>query len=314
MLLHSSALGQPINLHSATSCVLSQAAGTSSMPFETLSNDFVGLIQACGRMLVVPDVNNLVITDRMWCLFEVAMGTRLGLPILVVPPPSQVEKLLNKLMDLEGDEVLVSLMTSVDSQTAKTTVPADLDNLKKMIETKVEGGYPAVDAAFTRVLQEWVAEKLSQLMDTLSDNPEAQAIFAAQSGSIMHGGKAYAHAIKFHTKSIQLNVSVHGPDSEEVGTGYTGLGLVYYEQKDYPKAVEAHNRALQILINQLGPDHPDVGFAYFDLGTLHLNREDCLNAVRCLEKAERIFLEEFGREDENTASVQDWLADARAEL
>ena len=50
------------------------------------------------------------VTQRMWCLFEVAMAAQYGVSISVRLPISQVSRLRHCIMGVNGHEILIKVM------------------------------------------------------------------------------------------------------------------------------------------------------------------------------------------------------------
>ena len=67
-----------------------------------------------------------------------------NIPIEVALPPSEEMRLRDRLMEEDGSEILIKVMMNIDSSKAEATMEQDKENIRRLIETEVEGGYMAV--------------------------------------------------------------------------------------------------------------------------------------------------------------------------
>ena len=102
------------------------------MPFETLSQDFVGQISGCGEVLVVasPFYDPIVI-KRAWCLFEAVMANLHDVPTAVVLPPTEEAELRGRIMAEGGHDILIEVMTTIDSSRAEVDPVSAVMNPRK---------------------------------------------------------------------------------------------------------------------------------------------------------------------------------------
>lgn len=63
--------------------VVNQHGQSAVVPFETLRDEFGGGVTAAGRTLLVLD-EGATAMERLWCVFEVATTTELGVPLEVI--------------------------------------------------------------------------------------------------------------------------------------------------------------------------------------------------------------------------------------
>ena len=229
------------------------------MPFETLSQDFVGQISGCGEVLVVasPFYNPIVI-KRAWCLFEAVMANLHDVPTAVVLPPTEEAELRDRIMAAGGHDILIEVMTTIDSSQAEATVAEDLRNIKRVIEERVDGGYLAVDAIYKTMIRQWVLSLLGKLLGTFAAGSTKAALFASKCGAILKGVGEYSRAIEYYEKALAIDLKVHGDQHPEVATCYNNIGLVYYSQGEYSRAIEYYEKALAILLKVHGDGHPNT--------------------------------------------------------
>jgi tetratricopeptide (TPR) repeat protein len=196
------------------------------MPFDLLSHEFSKQIKSCGTVLVVatPFYGPLVV-ERAWCVYEVVVAWIHGVPVVVVLPRDEEAELLKRIQE-EGGEILIKVMTAIASSKAKATVAEDLENILRVIESKVPGGHPAVDAIYKRVIRQWVLGMLNKLEATFDEGSLEAARFAGTCGNIMRGVGDYDKAIEFYEKALGISIKVLGKEHTLVSTSYTNLGIV----------------------------------------------------------------------------------------
>jgi len=197
------------------------------MPFHLLSHEFSKQIKSCGTVLVVatPFYGPLVV-ERAWCVYEVVVAWIHGVPVVVVLPRDEEAELLKRIQEVGGDEILIKVMTAIDSSKAKATVAEDLENILRVIESEVPGGYPEVDAIYKRVIRQWVLGMLNKLEATFDEGSLEAARFANQCGIIMYGVGDYDKAIEFYERGLAIKIKVLGEEHTEVATSYNNLGIV----------------------------------------------------------------------------------------
>lgn len=211
-----------LDLASVDQHQIDQALGNTAMPFDTLSEGFVGQITACREVLVVasPFYDPLVI-HRAWCLFEAVIAFLDGVPIIVVSPPTEQTELRNRIYEREdGFEILIEVMTTIDSSRAEATVAEDLRNIQKVIESEVEGGCVAVDGIYKTMIRQWVLSLLDTLLGGFKAGSAEAGLFANKCGDIMRGVAEYTKAIEYHEKALAIRLDVHGDKRPEIGRAH----------------------------------------------------------------------------------------------
>ena len=204
------------------------------MPFETLQKVFVEQIKSCKGMVVTAmPFDGPLVAKRMWCLFEAVMATIHDIPITVVLPKSEETRLRERIKRIfdPHDDMMVAVMQGIDSRKAEATMREDLENIRRLIETQVSGGYGAVDEIFKGVIRQWVVGLLSKLMGTFKEGSLDQGSFAQKAGIIMHRGAGYYEdAIIFFTISLEIILKIHGPEHPAVATDLNNLAGLLKKQ------------------------------------------------------------------------------------
>jgi len=197
------------------------------MPFHLLSHEFSKQIKSCGTVLVVatPFYGPLVV-ERAWCVYEVVVAWIHCVPVVVVLPRDEEAELLKRILEKGGSQILIKVMMAIDSRKAKATVAEDLENILRVIESEVPGGYPEVDAIYKRVIRQWVLGMLNKLEATFDEGSLEAARFANQCGIIMYGVGDYDKAIEFYERGLAIKIKVLGEEHTEVATSYNNLGIV----------------------------------------------------------------------------------------
>ena len=285
------------------------------MPFDTLSKAFVEQITTCGQVLVVasPFYDPLVI-KRMWCLFEAVIAKLHGVPITVVSPPTEETELRDRIFTRRaGGNTLIEVMMTIDSSRAEATVAEDLHNIKKLIESEVEGGYVAVDAIYKTMIREWVLSLLDTLLAGFKARSAEAAAFADKCGLIMHGVAEYTKAIEYFERGLAIELELYGDKHPNVTSSYNNIGEIYRQQGEYAKAIEYHEKALAIRLETLGPKHPNVAISYSNLGLTHDLQGEYTKAIDYYEKALAIDLEAHGPKHPTTATRYNNIGSVYAE-
>jgi len=197
------------------------------MPFGVLSQEFSKQIKACGVVLVVatPFYGPLVI-ERAWCLFEAVVAWISGVRVMVVLPRAEEAELLRRIQEEGGEDILIKIMMAIDSSKAKATVAEDLANILRVIESEVPGGFPEVDAIYTRVIRQWVLGMLNKLETTFPKGSREAAGFAMKCGLIMDSVGEYDTAIDFGQKALDVKIKMLGEEHADVAMCYNNLGNV----------------------------------------------------------------------------------------
>ena len=90
-------------------------------------------------------------------------------------------------------------------------------------------------------------------------------------------------------------------DTEEAGSVYNDLGLVYHDMGDFPRALEYCHKALAIREKVYGEEHPDTATSYNNLGTLYHDMGDFPRALKYHKKALAILEKLYSEEHPSTA-------------
>ena len=77
--------------------------------------------------------NDPLAAKRMWCLFEVAMAKKEGVPIRVLVPKKEEMALREAVMGEDGDDTLLRMMQSVDCSSATASVLEDEKNIRRRV-------------------------------------------------------------------------------------------------------------------------------------------------------------------------------------
>eukprot|EP00035_Acanthoeca_spectabilis_P012643 m.229104 g.229104 ORF g.229104 m.229104 type:complete len:639 (+) comp15675_c1_seq1:293-2209(+) len=284
-----------LDLASVDQHLVDQAAGTSVMPFETLEQEFVGQIKSCGEVLVVawPFYDPLVI-KRAWCIFEVVAAKTHGVPITVVTPPTEEARLVDRILEKDGNEILIKVMMTIDSSKAEATVPEDLANIRRLIERGVPGKYVEVDAIYKEVLRRWVIDLLRKLEGTFEPGSHGLMQYVSQCGTILDRVGDYDGSIATYTRALTMAVNLEGADALNVAIVQQNLGIAYQNKHEFDKSLECLHKALAIWLQTLGPDSESGANTYKNLGDTYRKKGDSDKAIECLQKALEIFLQVLG--------------------
>ena len=63
----------------------------------------------------------------------------------------------------------------------------------------------------------------------------------------------YEKALENYNKCLEIRTRVLGPESIDVATTLSRIGVVYFNKGEYEKALENHKKCLQIQTIVLGP-------------------------------------------------------------
>jgi tetratricopeptide (TPR) repeat protein/transcriptional regulator with XRE-family HTH domain len=161
-----------------------------------------------------------------------------------------------------------------------------------------EGLDPDAQAAVDRALVEtgttvWkgnltgsaLAALIPHLVDASSrtDDESRLAKITQATGSVYYFAGDLSAARRWHTRALDLNERVRGPDHYDTGSSLNDLAIILREQGDLEGARPLYERSLAICEQVRGPDHPDVAFPLNNLGAL-LRAQGELKAARALHE------------------------------
>ena len=69
-----------------------------------------------------------------------------------------------------------------------------------------------------------------------------------------------------HSKALEIELKVLGPEHPDVAASYNNLGTVYTEQGKQEEALGAHSKALEIRLKVFGDVHPKVARTKHNMG------------------------------------------------
>jgi tetratricopeptide (TPR) repeat protein len=129
-------------------------------------------------------------------------------------------------------------------------------------------------------------------LDQLSaDHPDISSCYHAL-GSVTDDNGDYDSSLKWHNKSLEINMRTLKSDHPNIANTHYGIANVHRKKGDYALALESYEKALMIWKKAHGEDHPlvatclnnmgivyDMQKEYSDLGASHNNIgviHDCL--------------------------------------
>lgn len=197
-------------------------------------------------LLIVCPFDAPVVAHRAWCLLEVAMAAVSDVPVEAVICADDEPSLVIEIMDESGHSNLIKMMTSVDSRHAKATNLSDTKNIKRLIESKVEGAYRRVDELFKTSLQAGVLTAGQRLgAQEFEEGTADAATFAARLGQLCVGVNDLDGAITFHQSALATRLSLFGVSDPQVAESLNALGCVHQAHGHIGDAFEHHSRALR---------------------------------------------------------------------
>merc|ERR1711965_104439 len=111
----------------------------------------------------------------------------------------------------------------------------------------------------------------------------------------------YDEALKYHNKSLVINLKKLGNDHPGVATTYNNMAGVYDSQGKYDEALKYHNKSLVIKLKKLGNDHPDVAETYNNMANVYYSQGKYDESLEYYNKALEIKLKKLGNDHPDMA-------------
>ena len=237
-----------------------QSSGDSKQSWEWWTTTFAKVIKASGRVVIVmTPFDDPTVAKRAWCLFEAVIAMREQVEILPVTPPSQRLLLRGKMLESDGEDVLINAMMRIDSSKAQATVPTDLERIQDLIKQSVPGQHVEVDNIFKNVIRAWIRGECSGLFETTFDaQSEDAARFAHNVGSLLDSVGDYPKALEFYNKDLAITKATHGENHISLAITYGNMGGLFEKQGEFDKAIQYAQQTLDLFRTTFGDDHPNT--------------------------------------------------------
>lgn len=261
-----------------------QAEKNEPMPTETLVNKFVPTIQSCPRMLVIlAPFDKPETVRRLWCLFEVGTASRFGCQIQMAIPPTERAALRARL--IQGDvELMIRVLSAVNSRRATASVPQDMVLLQKKI-AEIPKGNDAIDEMFRSALRAWIAQTGQELVtecpDDASGNPTLEEAYLARTvGLILLRAHVPHSAIDLFKRAKSILGTIQTPNSKDVAAINVYLGRAYTIVGDPKTAITLISEALDVQKSQIPYRDKTIALTLSALAGAHLNYEAIVSKTK----------------------------------
>ncbi|CAF1624156.1 unnamed protein product [Rotaria magnacalcarata] len=128
----------------------------------------------------------------------------------------------------------------------------------------------------------------TMLIDRISDETEKANLYQ-QIGLVKQNQAAYAEAILFYEKSMELYRNTLPSNALSYATTCNNMGALYDEIGDYSKAIILYEQALNIYQKALPENHPSLATSYNSIGRFYNNIGDYVKAFVYYEKANKTY-------------------------
>eukprot|EP00041_Stephanoeca_diplocostata_P012849 m.216440 g.216440 ORF g.216440 m.216440 type:complete len:598 (-) comp19115_c0_seq16:4173-5966(-) len=278
---------------------IDQAGGDSKMTWEWWTTSFMTLICACSKVLIVASpFTNPDVCQRAWCLFEAATAKLHNVPITVCVPPAEESSLLPIIA--QENDVIIRVMTNIDSSKAESTVPEDLRNIRGMI-AQIDGQFEAVDEIFKSVLRHWITEKGQQLCAQFEAGSESHAKFSCRIGTILQGTCDYEGALAFYKRALATQRSLLPPNNSTIAVTCNNIAHAYDCLDEHELALQYYNEALQHHIQIHGVNDMETAKTYNNIAQVHCAMGEYDRAIEVHEQALAVKLNVLGTKNASTA-------------
>ncbi|KAJ3409846.1 Kinesin light chain 3 [Chytriomyces hyalinus] len=229
---------------------------TATKPFTFWTDVFMGAIKAMKNVVMVlaPWSDPIPLT-RAWCIFELYSCLKTESNFHVAMTNQETKSFLAALQ-YDGYE-LHRILGRIRCSKAEAGQPSDRDQIFRVVELQVVGGFPNLDRMVFSVFLKWATDKLKWQVEN-AESERNRGNWAVALGSFLKHLEKSDEAIVWLEEGLELQRRTVGP--EEVSTLATEatLGSLYQEMGDTEKAGDILNHCYSIKLAQVGPDDPSI--------------------------------------------------------
>ena len=276
------------------------AAASNSPSFFSPINfeaEFRARVLNIGHLLVMMTPwENPHYLERVWCIFEIFTAITNALPVTVVMPPGDTNKMISEIIgqDGEGIERFYKALQAVKIESAEASCEQDRTKILRLVRSTV--GYYGTNVRVSHHFRNWIIQTIKEIdlseYTSGSSDQASVALFHVRKGQLFHHIEDYDAALDAFSDALQIRrEGTLGMDDSQVAEIYGLIGCVYTEQcKNNPtsinnnQAIEMLSKCLNARMQLFGSEHPLTALSYKACGDHHLAMERYSMAMSNYEK------------------------------
>jgi tetratricopeptide (TPR) repeat protein len=251
------------------------------VPFETLRHEFGESVRAIGRTLLVLRWANPVPLTRAWCVFE--MGTTLAVeaPLEVIMPPGDAAAFLEALQtDFDS---LTAKTCTVDVEHATAHVPADLENIQRVI--RETGGYLRTNQLVIGAMNEWMVGEARRTLAAMGAEERAASVLPNNLARLLEAQGKLSEAEPLYREALEHCRVTLDHQHPETLAAKNNLGNLLNKLGRLDEAEPLLSAALEARETTLGSEHPDTLVSMNNVAILLKAKGDLEGAVALYREA-----------------------------
>ena len=271
--------------------------------FEWFSTTFRDSLISIGEvLLVLSPWNNPIPIQRAWCLFEIYNALEeSGVVFSVKLPEKEIEELRASLRD--DPDCISEALAVIEAEKAQAKSESDRQLIFQVIRES-EGGFVHMNEQVKDGLREWYVYQLKQAVNEEQDS----YVLIEHCASVL---KQFGHlddALHYYTKSLQMELTTLGENTEAVAGTYNNMGNVCQEQGKLTKAIEYYNKSLETKKNVLGENSERVATSYNNIANVYCDLDETDKGLEYYNKSLKIRLDVLGDNHPDVAACYNNLA------
>jgi tetratricopeptide (TPR) repeat protein len=182
------------------------------------------------------------------------------------------------------------LSAAIDATEEKKTLAADRAQLLRSLGRTLYllARYRESEAAYRTSVD---------IFTQLGDPYEAQALASRKLlAQLLAEGAQYVEADLMYSELLRDTEKVYGPESPEIASTLSSIGLMLNGQGKYDAAISLAARARNIFVHHWGSDYPELGWCFFVFATAYRQKNELEEASRWYSLAITRFVQMHGEE------------------
>jgi tetratricopeptide (TPR) repeat protein len=251
--------------------VVNNQHGAGERPFEWWKTTFTRSVESIGCTLVVMSPwDDPIYVRRAWCLFEfyVTSATKTKMEILLTKGDEAkfVDYLIDD-FDVKHGGVYEKI-SHIDIEKAEAFKQTDLDAIKEIVRTQLEGGFARLNGIVFDELRKWIVavgrKALGEMKEDSARKRRLQHHLAFILGDMGH----HEESLSMHQELLDLK-EADGQDTEEYAASLNATAVMLKSQGQFEQAEPLYKQSLAIFENLFGKDHPSVAISINNLAELY---------------------------------------------
>ena len=239
----------------------------TSFPFQWWCTTFGESIQSINKMmLVLSPWDKPVSLTRAWCLFEIYTSIAKNVTMNIMFPKSQLEP-FKEALKTECDPIISSLQ-HLDLQKADAKNPEDKDQIFKVVEETVRGGFDMLNERIKDHMRHWYLGECQKIANTCGQSEEDAELLYNVGSTLWRFDQQIDSARQFLLKCLDIRhklFSGSGGMHEKVAITYNSIAITWMKKGEYRLALSFFKKDLEIKRHLSKDPSKDLGIAH----TLH---------------------------------------------